>query len=108
MSRTRRPFSFIAAPNDATVVVLATPPFWLATANTRVTGLSKHARRRWNGWWGRIDRRGCPQASTAVGSARRNGVVALRATYEPHRIGPHRAWPRTGEGRRRNARAGAA
>src|SRR6202000_3007346 len=31
-----RPASTIAAPSDATVVVLATPPFWLATASTRV------------------------------------------------------------------------
>ena len=28
--------STIAAPSDATVVVLATPPFWLATASTRM------------------------------------------------------------------------
>src|SRR5262249_50233968 len=35
-SSTRRPSSTIAAPSEATVVVLATPPFWLATANTRV------------------------------------------------------------------------
>ena len=53
-SNTRRPFSAIAAPNDATVVVLATPPFWLATASTRVTLPSKHARRPQHGWWGRI------------------------------------------------------
>ena len=53
-SSTRRPFSSIAAPNDATVVVLATPPFWLATASTRVTLPSKHAHRPSHDWWGRI------------------------------------------------------
>src|SRR3954449_9051020 len=34
-SRTRWPSSARAAPSEATVVVLATPPFWLATARTR-------------------------------------------------------------------------
>ena len=33
-SSTRWPSSASAAPSDATVVVLATPPFWLATART--------------------------------------------------------------------------
>ena len=32
-----RPCSASAAPSEATVVVLATPPFWLATAMVRVT-----------------------------------------------------------------------
>ena len=36
-SSTRRPLSTIAAPSEATVVVLATPPFWLATASTRIS-----------------------------------------------------------------------
>src|SRR5437763_9850759 len=39
---TRRPSSASAAASDATVVVLATPPFWLATAMVRasVTGIT--------------------------------------------------------------------
>src|SRR5690606_11523924 len=36
-SSTRQPASCSAAPRLATVVVLATPPFWLATAITRLT-----------------------------------------------------------------------
>ena len=36
-SSTRRPLSATAAPSEATVVVLATPPFWLAIASTRVS-----------------------------------------------------------------------
>src|SRR5664280_3713769 len=38
-SRTRRPSSARAAPSEATVVVLATPPFWLAMARMRVTAV---------------------------------------------------------------------
>ena len=37
-TRVRRPSSAEATPSEWTVVVLATPPFWLATARTSVTG----------------------------------------------------------------------
>src|SRR6478672_8193284 len=43
-SRTRWPSSASAAPSEATVVVLATPPFWLAIASVLVIG-PYHARR---------------------------------------------------------------
>src|SRR6478735_229440 len=39
-SSTRSPRSAIAAPSDATVVVFATPPFWLATATTHALRLA--------------------------------------------------------------------
>src|SRR5829696_2969203 len=43
-SRTRCSNSPSAAPNEATVVVFATPPFWFVTATTRVTlSSSKHS-----------------------------------------------------------------
>ena len=40
--RTCWPCSARAAPSEATVVVLATPPFWLATATTWVAGIRAH------------------------------------------------------------------
>ena len=82
-SSTRRPVSTIAAPSDATVVVLATPPFWLATANTRVlvTVPSWHAcppRASGDGpgvSWGRIGRHGLVQPPTTAAPPRRDRLV---------------------------------
>ena len=39
ITRTRNPSSARAAPRLTDVVVLPTPPFWLATASTRGSGL---------------------------------------------------------------------
>ena len=60
-SSTRWPSSASAAPREATVVVFATPPFWLATARTRVceagditrnhAAHSCPAKRRWRRCW---------------------------------------------------------
>ncbi len=36
MQSTRRPYSASATPRFSVVVVFATPPFWFASANTRV------------------------------------------------------------------------
>src|SRR5687768_8156993 len=49
--RTLRPCSANAAPSDATLVVLATPPFWFATAMVRVTGPIVRTSRRALGSW---------------------------------------------------------
>src|SRR5438309_1347921 len=109
MSSTRRPASTIAAPNDATVVVLATPPFWLATASTRVPFIrplllclalavnnchpgtnSTVPARGWLCVSGRIGQHGRGEPPTGVVTPRGNRVVAVRPAHRLDRYRPDR------------------
>src|SRR5713226_4525758 len=89
MQRTRRPVSASAPPRLTAVVVLPTPPFWLAMARTRVTPLVLASRPN-----------GCAPPSryhTEAAAARRGGCargVALCRQCHGRRRAPAR--PSTG------------
>ena len=92
-SSTRWPCSARAAPSEATVVVLATPPFWLATARVWVTDIPRHGGPRWWGGPPILPRVSTPPFLDLPPGARHEPSRTSRGTSLPSRRGPTR--PRT-------------